>query len=260
MPKVDGHPRDAASPSGAESPDVKSRASSSSSTIQDDIPPVHVLEAAQNQDRKETEDLLAGFDRPGRSPKPSSPEREFVDYYAKKKGSGHSGPDSGRPTSSAPPAPVVEPRAKQADVSTVAVPRKSAPMPAWLGWGAAALMMLVIGGAVAYLATGAERTSSPLPRGPSAATTITAATPVPQALVDNVPPPDPSGVVVEPQATAPSDPPRGSARREPKAVPGASASAGVSVPRAVNASATANGNANEDPKKPPPRDDFIRDM
>ena len=64
----------------AESKNVKPAAS----TVQDDIPPVHVLEAAENQERKETEDLLAGFDRPGRGPKPAAKERDFVDYYAKK--------------------------------------------------------------------------------------------------------------------------------------------------------------------------------
>ncbi len=74
--------RDAASSSGAESKNVKP----ASSTIQDDIPPVHVLVAAEQQDRKETEDLLASFDRPGRGPKVAPRERDFVDSYAKKPG------------------------------------------------------------------------------------------------------------------------------------------------------------------------------
>jgi hypothetical protein len=273
MPKVDGDSRsrdvaepgrDAASTPRAEPANVKPAVH----TIQDDIPPVHVLEAAQNQDRKETEDLLAGFDRPGRGPKPASKERDFVDYYAKKKGSGI---DSGssRPTSSAPPGPV---RAKQADVSTVIVQRKTEGMPGWVLWAAAALM-LVFGGIVAYLATGDARPTATVPTAPSSATTITSALSPQQTNPDNgIPPPAPADptatttttapvMVVEPSPTAapvaapvPVAAPRGSARRDLRngsnGAPGA-ATAGSSALRGTNAT---------DDTKPPPRDDFIRDL
>lgn len=232
-------------------------------TVQDDIPPVHVLEAAQNQDRKETEDLLAGFDRPGRSPKPvsKSKERDFVDYYARKKpGSADSG--GGRAASPASGAAVDAKPPRQADVSTVIVHRKREGMPAWLGWAAAAVGMLLVGGAVAYLATADGRPTAVEPTAPSAATTITSATSPAQANADtNIPPPAPveattatatatATVVtgVEPTPSAPVTA-RSSTKRDGRAVP--SAATVTATPRGTNAT---------DDTKPPPRDDFIRDL
>lgn len=242
-------------------------------TVQDDIPPVHVLEAAQSQDRKETEDLLAGFDRPGRSPKSASKskERDFVDYYARKKpGSADSGggraaiPVNAVMESSRPP--------RQADVSTVIVHRNRPAVPPWLGWAAVALGMLLVGGVVAYLATSDVRPGAALPMAPSAATTITSASSPAQPQGDmNIPPPAPAEAtavtttattVVEPAPERPSVPaPRGSARRDGRdgrdgrfgAGLGSSAAttAAPSVPHATNAT---------DDTKPPPRDDFIRDL
>lgn len=56
---------------------------SSSATTPEEIPPIHVLEAAHDQERREAEELLAGFDRPGRSPKKrTGSARDFVDHYA----------------------------------------------------------------------------------------------------------------------------------------------------------------------------------
>ncbi len=207
----------------------------------DDIPPVHVLEAAQNQDRKETENLLAGFDRPGRSPKKPSVERDFVDYYAKKK----SGGESGRGPSSAP---------RQIDVSTVVKPRKkSTGVPPWFGWGGAAFLLLGVGGLVAYLATGDTRPHAGT--GPSATTTISAATAPEKASRDVIPPPDPSTMtttpvmVTEQAPAAPEVAPRASGRRDPRAA----ASAG-SVREGLSTTAPSGD------RKPPPRDDFIRDL
>ena len=238
-------------------------------TIQEDIPPVHVLEAAQNQDRKETEDLLAGFDRPGRSPKPvsKSKERDFVDYYARKKpGSADSG--GGRAASPVSGAAADAKPARQADVSTVIVPRKRE-MQAWLGWTAVAFGMLLVGGAVAYLATSDGRSSAVEPTAPSAATTITSAASPPQANADtNIPPPAPvettattatttattEPVVNTPVTAAPAATPARSAsatKRDGRAVPSAGAAAVPTAPRGTNAT---------DDTKPPPRDDFIRDL
>jgi hypothetical protein len=264
MPKVDGDPRsrdvaepgrDAASPPRAEAANVKP----AGATIQDDIPPVHVLEAAQNQDRKETEDLLAGFDRPGRSPKPAPKERDFVDYYAKKKNPGvESG--SSRPTSSRPPVAI---RAKQADVSTVIVKRKGDGMPASVAWALAAVVMLALGGFVAYLATADSQPSAGVPTAPSSATTITSATsPQPTNLDNSIPPPAPADptsttttpvMVVEPAPSPSPSPspvaPRGTAKRDLRNGP--NGVAGSNAPRGTNAT---------DDSKPPPRDDFIRDL
>jgi hypothetical protein len=247
---------------------------SSAGTQPDEIPAVQILEAAQSQDRKETEDLLAGFDRPGRGPKHTSKERDFVDYYAKKKGDAlDSGP--GTPSSRARArehaaqvgAPTI-PRMKQGDVATVVTPRKRQGMPAWLGWGGAAALMMVFGGAVAYLATADGPSGSHVPTGPSAATTITAATPIPQATNDNVPPPDPSTAttattavtVVSPSAPGDVATPRASGgRRDPRAPSSAAASAATAAAAGAGATAPRATNATDD-TKPPPRDDFIRDL
>ena len=243
-------------------------------TQPDEIPSVQVLEAVQSQVRKETEDLLAGFDRPGRGPKHASPERDFVDYYAKKKGDAvDSGPGtpSARARASEHAAQVgahTVRRVKQRDVETVVTPRQREGVPAWLGWLGAGALMVLIGGGVAFLATADGPSSSQVPTGPSAATTITAATPVPQVNNDNVPPPDPATAttttttLISPSAaTAAGDvaAPRASGgRRDPRVPASASASggaggagAGTTTPRAMNAT---------DGTKPPPRDDFIRDL
>lgn len=256
-----------AAPSNAESSNVKSAASA---TREDDIPPLHVLEAAEKQDRKEAEDLLAGFDRPGRSPKAAPKGRDFVDYYARKKGS--SGEERGDDRAPAPSPARAIPRSRQADVATVIKPRKREGMPAWLAWGSIAAAMLAIGGVVAYLATAEPRTSAVAPTGPSAATSITAA-PLPSASNENIPPPDPPAAtptsttttpmtVIEPvpgstpttTAAATDSAARGSARRDPRATPtGAAAAAAPSAARTPRPNAT-------DDTKPPPRDDFIRDL
>jgi hypothetical protein len=266
MSKAEGDPRKrdvaeggrgVATPSHAESPNVKS----ANATVQEDIPPVHVLEAAQDQDRKETEDLLAGFDRPGRSPKPASKERDFVDYYARKK---PGTADSGGGRAARPVNAVMEAKPpRQGDVSTVIVHRKGE-TPAWLGWAVAALGMLLVGGAVAYLATSDAAPSAHEPTAPSAATTITSATSAPSMVQanpeTNIPPPDPaaSAPVATTASTAAAAAARSAAKRDGRAVPSAAAVAtttgatgAVAAPRATNAA---------DDSKPPPRDDFIRDL
>lgn len=228
------------------------------STIQDDIPPVHVLEAAERQDRKETEELLSGFDRPGRSPKPAPKGRDFVDYYAKKKGGAESGA-----ARAVVPAPVI--RMKQGDLSTVIVPRKSEGVPAWAVWGGAALVMLLVGGLVAFLATAdgrPEATAPSVPSAASAATTLTGATnPLPTKADENIPPPGPpmsaSAEVVVPEVVT--------AAAEPKVVtaPAARASAKRelrAVPSAVVAPVTPRETSAVGPSKPAPREDFIRDL
>ena len=220
-------------------------------TVPDEIPPVHVLEAAHKQDRRETEDLLAGFDRPGRGPKKPSPERDFVDYYAKK-----SGADSGRRSGAAPGAG----GPRQIDVSTVVKPRKGEGMPVWLAWAGAAVLMLGFGGAVAYFATSEARPTMGTSMGSGTATTMTGAPEPMQSSRDIIPPPAPSEpepatttttplIVAEPPTTTTDAPPRATGRHDPRSA-GSSASALTG-----SGSTTASGH-----RKPPPRDDFIRDM
>lgn len=250
MPKVEGDPRsgDVAAAGGDAPPNVKPE--TGLLTAPDDIPPVHVLEAAQNQDRKETEDLLAGFDRPGRGPKKPSVERDFVDYYAKKK----SGGDSGRGPSSSPPATENRLAPRQMDVSTVVKPRKRAGTPAWLAWGGAAFLMLGVGGLVAYLATADSKPRSATP-GTSATTTISAAFAPEPANRDVIPPPapaDPTTTTTTPVLVT-EPPPRASGRRDPHApVPAANA---TGVLKEGPSTTAPSGD-----RKPPPREDFIRDL
>lgn len=289
MPKAEGDPRTrdvagagrergdvpAAHPT-AESSNVKS---AGAATSEDDIPPIHVLEAAQQQDRKEAEDLLAGFDRPGRSPKVKPKERDFVDYYAKKKNP--SGVEGGtdRPVSASQPA-AAPPRPRQMDVSTVIRPRKREGAPAWLVWPAAGLLMLLIGGAVAYFAT-SEKAPTAAAAGSAAATLTTG--PLTRPGGENIPPPDPPSAtattttamtVIEPSPAAPTsaaapgasaaDPgSRGTAKREPRggaagAAPAATGGAASASP--PNTARAARGATATDDTKPPPRDDFIRDL
>lgn len=262
-------------PPRAGSPNVKSQ---SSATSEEDIPPVHVLEAAQKQDRREAEDLLAGFDRPGRSPKPVSKERDFVDYYAKKK----KDPSAADAESSRASKPITPQRVKQVDVATVIKPRthkhKREGTPAWLAWPAVGLLMLAIGGVVAYLGT-ADRAPTAAPgAAPDTATTITVA-PVPSAGDDKIPPPDPATplatgttttamTVVEPSlataapapvTAAPGSAPRASAKREPRVAPTGGTAATTAGAQAAPARTIKSSTAT-DGTKPPPRDDFIRDM
>ncbi len=269
-----GGGRDAASPSGAsgaESKNVKPAAS----TIQDDIPPVHVLVAAEQQDRKETEALLSGFDRPGRGPKAPPRERDFVDYYAKKPGGGASSGSlraasgAGAGAAAGGGAGV---SAKARDESTVIVRRKGDGAPAWLVWGGAAVLMLLVGGLVAYVATSDGRPVAATPTAPSAAsaasaaTTLTAATsPKPSVADENIPPPSvvaPSVVAEAPSAgaveAAPAVAPRGSAKREARGVPSGAtpttttpAETAAPMPRATSTAAAPKGS---------PREDFIRDL
>ncbi len=208
-------------------------------TTPDVIPPVHVLEAAQQQDRKETEDLLAGFDRPGRSPR-RVPSGDFVDYYARKKSDPARGPS----------VPAAKPSGGRRDAETVIISRKKE-TPAWVLWIGAAAVLLTLGASLAYVATSDAPVKQP-PSAPSAATTITSAWPTPPPtsnIVADVPPPDPAPtatanptvVTADPVATTPTTPTP--PRAQPK--PRASASAQVTAPPETSAS-------------PPPSNGYIR--
>ena len=240
-----------------------------SSTIQDDIPPVHVLVAAEQQDRKETEDLLAGFDRPGRGPKVAPRERDFVDYYAKKPGGAGSG--SGRAASDgalrAGAGEAMGAGAKARDVSTVIVRRKGDGAPAWLVWGGVATLMLLVGGGVAYLATADGRPAATAPAVPSAATTVTAATsPKPSAAEENIPPPSAVASSAEAVAVeaAPAVAPRGQAKRDPRAVTSGATTTTTMPAEATTAvttpTPTPRATVTAGAPKASPREDFIRDL
>lgn len=244
MPKADGDPTKRNEASSSEEP-VKANPA----TQPDDIPPVHVLEAMQEQDRKETEDLLAGFDRPARTPKQPPVSRDFVDYHLKREKSPRSDPP--------------QRQRSQHDLSTVLVPRK--PAFAWLPWLGAAAAVIGIGVIVTFILTSStSEATKNASTTPSAATTISAATaPSNDRSSEIPPPPPPSETTSETTNTAPetteatstvTPPPSPSAKRDPK--PRASTSATSVEPPSTTT--TAPSTAPTAPK--PPRDDFIRDL
>lgn len=247
----------------SEKKDEKGMGEPIAATHPDPIPPVHVLEAAQDQEKKETEDLLAGFDRPGRGPKKPAEERDFVEYFTKKK----SDPRMPTPTPGAVRASAQPTRPKQAEISTVVVPReKKSGLGTWLAAGA---IMIALGGVVAFVATKDE--SKPVPS-VGAATTITNASPPPTTRTskEDIPPPPPATEVAPPATIDPSAeeppnmrstanvPPTTSAKkREPKSAGSGSAGAAPAATTPV----TSTGSPMVVPStKPPPRDDLIRGM
>lgn len=210
-----------------ESADATSVGEGPSSTTPEDIPPVHVLEAADAQDRRETENLLAGFDRPNRASKRRADRRDFVDHY------------SGKHKSSRPPSGEMRPSAaiRESGRSTFVLQKpKRTPL---AHWAVVAAVMLSLGGVVAFVATSEHSSGSAVPPiAPLATTTIRSA---PLPTVD-VPPPDPPSDTVAPTPTVIAIP-------QPRSEGSKTTASGEGLP-STSASA----------KRPPPRDDFIRDF
>lgn len=131
-------------------------------------------------ERRETEELLAGFDRPARTPRTPAAQRDFVDYFNDREAS------TAPRVASLPPSTSSDPRRAE---PTFVVPREGrARVPSWLGWAALLLAMPLAGATVAFSVLGrpdaapapppppvAARPMSG-PSVPSAATTISAAT------------------------------------------------------------------------------------
>ncbi len=155
----------------------------------DPFPTNEALEAELEKERRETEDLLAAFDRPARGAARSVPSGGpgFVEYYA------------GDPATRAAERSPREPRParavpRRADLATVVKPqRRRAGVPPWLFWGGASASMLAVGFVVAVLTTRdpvATRHATP------PAPTISAAAPVAAPALrmgrDEVPAPVPS--------------------------------------------------------------------
>lgn len=231
----------------------------SSSTTPDDVPPVHVLEAMQAQDRKETEDLLSGFDRPGRTPRQPAANRDFVDYHLH------------RERRAREPSPPRERQRSAHDISTVIVPRKSPLSAPWLPWVGVALVVVALAILVGLVFTSAPppKTASTIP---SATTTITAATasaPEPSnhdPRTNELPPPpqETAPTVITATASAPSP-----AKREPKTPSVAPAETTLTPPSpsplppttAPTATMTATATSLPPPAPSKPgREDFVRDL
>jgi hypothetical protein len=196
MAKSDRDPRD----------DDRSR---SARTEEDVVPPVHVLEAAQAQERKETDDLLAGFDKPGKAPRRRRGSEDFVDYYAK---------EPGTPTAEIafPPPPERAPASRpppdaSAQAKTRIIPRGSR-LPEWvpIALTAAGISLVVV--VIALVAT-REPTPARPPIATATATIATATATIATATIATTttatpPAEEPSGVAPppqpEPSASAPT--------------------------------------------------------
>jgi hypothetical protein len=226
-------------------------AARTSETRRDDIPPIHVLEAADRQERKDAEDLLAGFDRPGRGLSQPDVRRDFVDYYA------------GKPPKKNPP------RTASLNAPTVVTPRKKKRAFPWLIAGGG-LVLIVVACLVAYVGT---RDLSPTMTTTTAARTTTAATAT--AVPIATPPARGAAVARSPASARDEIPPPAAPLPEPAVQ--TTAEAVVPPPTMPPPATAARASARPDPRppaprgapsaaerreapKPPPRDDFIRDL
>lgn len=199
-----------------------------------DIPPVHVLEAMHEQEKKETEELLSGFDRPGRTPQRHAAPRDFVDYYANKADKS----ESGRMPAAPPPSRRVE--APVEERATLVLPRKRS-LRTVLVWAGAVFGMILFGAIVAILATPDPPQARTVPTMvPSSGTTITSGSPAPIETAQPAESPEtatPTVIVAAPPSAA---------------KPARAAPATTAVTSASTGAATTIKTA--------PRDDFIRDL
>ena len=161
-------------------------------------------------DLKETEDLLAGFDRPGRTPRVPPVQRDFVDYHLDK---GQSKP--------APRSPGLAADRARRDLPTAIIPNHKRKLPAWVPWAAALVAMSGGGVFVAAMLAGPPNAGSSTNAGaatsptPSATTTLASGPPALDPTTGparDIPPPPPSTA----EATPALDP-------DPDLDPGASA-------------------------------------
>jgi hypothetical protein len=190
----------------------------------DDIPAIDIIEAAARKEREETEELLAGFDRPGREPRKAR-KKDFVAHFA------------GEKTAPPPAEERVDTARKKA---TFVVPRERE-VPLWLPWVGLAALMILFGGLVAFLATGEPTPTATKPT-PTSVTTITSAPKATTTMrTEDIPPPPPSTATANAtEEAAPSQPP---VRTSPPSTP---------RPRPRDPAAAPNGSS--------PREDFIRDL
>lgn len=152
----------------------------------DDLPSAENARALERAEKKETEDLLSGFDRPQRPRRTTPREADFVAYHDR----GNSEPVSARIVLRRQPSFVV--------------PKNDRPLK-WIALGAAVLSVVV---GVAWFATPARTVATPERSEP----TPTIDAPV---VVAADPPPSPT-VAVTPAAVVPATPAHHLPRKESK--------------------------------------------
>jgi hypothetical protein len=236
------------------------------STSPDDIPPVHVLEATQSRERREAEDLLAGFDRPGRTPRRHN-SGDFVEHYGSSKPRNPPQPMPSADVHAFDPQLLVEAAGKAAhENKTVLVPRKRQTRTTlmWLAVGAAVVGLTGILAIVATSESGpasSPSSSTPSKPGPSVAATPSAASVssgAPPSPTNDVPSqtPDPTStatptvISVPPPSAVPS-----SVRDRDRDRRGTSPSSSAARPGNPEGPTPATSGS---VAKPPPRDDLIR--
>ena len=144
-------------------------------------------------ERKLTEDLLAGFDRTGRTPKTPPVTKDFVEFHRE---------------------PLARPVSPPRAVAPTFVIRPRGAMPIWLVWVGIVALMLVGGATVAWIvrpetvAATAPLPTFSLPAPPANATGVPSA--APPAIVEPLPAPSVAPIVTE-------APPPPSARPRPAA-------------------------------------------
>ncbi|AKU99343.1 hypothetical protein AKJ09_06007 [Labilithrix luteola] len=228
--------------------------------------PTDVFAAAQARDarhRQGAEALIAGFDRPGRSPRRARASRDFVDYYASSKNS----------------EPFVPRRNTEDEINSAVerveglAPRKG--LPSWAPLVIVTVTACILVAGVAYIATSDDpppRTSSSTASAAvsTAATTLTAASGSGASTrsarpPDDIPPPATPDTVILPATAAPDL----DAPALHKVTPSASMSGRPRAPEPPPSPQPAQGShpATTNPTPPataappsstPPRDDFIR--
>ena len=182
--------------------------SGAKATDSDPLPSNEALEAELAKERRETEDLLAAFDRPGGGAARSVPSGGpgFVEYYAGDARAAERSPREPRRARPAPP--------RQAELATVVKrPRRRVSLPPWLFWAGVSAAMLGVGFVVAVLTT-----RDPAPRAAPTTPVVSAAPPAvaPASATgrdDEVPAPDPTpaqrgSVSAAPPVTATTSSPR----------------------------------------------------
>lgn len=239
-------------PSGENAGESGQLAPDSPARTREGMTPTDVFAAAQARDarqRQGAEALIAGFDRPGRSPRRARPSRDFVDYYASSKNS----------------KPFVPQRNTEDELNSAVerveglAPRKG--LPSWMRLVLVTLTACVLVTGVTYVATSDD---PPPHRSPAGANTASLASAAVSAVrpPDDIPPPAAPNTVILPARAAP-DPnapalhpmtPSAPAERAKPSEPAPPATHGSPSPTTTQPSPSTAA----PPPQTPPRDDFIR--
>lgn len=194
---------------------------------------------------KETEDLLAGFDRPGRTPRPPPTTRDFVDYHLD------------RQRSSGGPRPISAERAARDLPTSIVARRTPASVRKWIPYAVFLAVMPVVGVIIA-MNLGKTRPSTgndpPLPGVATLASGASISIPTSGPERDIPPPPPPTSLEPPTEAAAANEP-------APRPKPARMAPAAGSPNATGTSSAPTKASESAPPPLPTVRDmDMIRNL